>query len=347
MKYIKTINDYDIVNEELDISWRQLLIGIGIMCTLRYYLKDHKITTKETDKIIYDISNKPTTKEGVLITKFKQNLIDDILSTNQLDSIKKDLIVSKIKEIRFVCVDTETMEFIGGEKGVMACYMRHFDERGNKVKAIIVDKQRLNSLGSEQVVNHELRHLVDDIMRDSNSSLPYSEFTNIVDILDKDIVLQNDKGKKKLQSKIDFYSKQLVEIAIKNKISDIKNPEGKKTAIDAVDSFRDQFQSMFDDKHTTDYLTSPAEVYVRFHGLKRWMIQNGYLMDMNDVITQEKIIQILSDTKIITTANKYNLDFVELLFYLDVDFTGKEPHDFKKVNSIVANYTDYLNKPTV
>ena len=345
MKYIKTINDYDSINEELNISWRQLLIGIGIMCALRYYLKDTKITTKQTDKIIYDISNKPTTKEEVLIKKFKQNLIDDILSTNQLDTIKKDLIVSKIKEIRFVCVDTETMEFIGGEKGVMACYIKHFDERGNKVKAIIVDKQRLNSLGSEQVVNHELRHLVDDIM--SDKGLPYSEFTNIVDILDKDIVLQNDKGKKKLQSKIDFYSKQLVEIAIKTKISDIKNPEGKKIAIDAVDSFKDQFQSMFDDKHTADYLTSPAEVYVRFHGLKRWMIKNGYLTDMNDVITQEKIIQILSDTRVITTAGKYNLDFVELLFYLDVDFTGKEPNDFKKVNSIVANYTDYINKPTV
>lgn len=345
MKYIKTINDCDSVNEELNISWRQLLIGIGIMCTLRYYLKDHKITTKETDKIIYDISNKPTTKEGVLISKFKQNLIDDILSTNQLDTINKKLIVSKIKEIKFVCVDTETMEFIGGEKGVMACYMRHFDERGNKVKAIIVDKQRLNSLGSEQVVNHELRHLVDDIMSDKDIS--YSEFTNIVDILDKDIVLQNDKGNKKLQGKIDFYSKQLVEIAIKTKISDIKNPEGKKVALDAIDSFKDQFQSMFDDKHTADYLTSPAEVYVRFHGLKRWMIQNGYLTDMNDVITQEKIIQILSDTRILTTANKYNLDFIELLFYLDVDFTGKELHDFKKVNSIVANYTDYINKPTV
>jgi len=345
MKYIKTINDYDRINEELDISWRQLLIGIGIMCTLRYYLKDTKITTKETDKIIYDISNKPTTNEEVLITKFKKDLIGDISSTNQLDSIRKDLIISKIKDIKFVCVDTETMEFIGGEKGVMACYIRHFDERGNKVKAIIVDKQRLNSLGSEQVVIHELRHLVDDIMSDKD--LPYSEFTNIVDILDKDIVLQNDKGKKKLQSKIDFYSKQLVEIAIKTKISDIKNPEGKKVALDAVDSFEDQFQSMFDDKHTADYLTSPAEVYVRFHGLKRWMIQNGYLTDMNDIITQDKIIKILSDTRILTTGSKLNLDFVELLFYLDVDFTGKEPHDFKKVNSIVANYTDYLNRTVV
>lgn len=345
MKYIKTINDYDSVNEELNISWRQLLIGIGIMCTLRYYLKDHRITIKETDKIIYDISNKPTAKEEVLISKFKKDLINDISTTNKLDTIKKDLIISKIKDIRFVCVDTETMELIGGEKGVMACYIRHFDERGNKVKAIIVDKQQLNSLGSEAVVIHELRHLVDDILSDKD--LPYSEFTNIVDILDKDIVLQNDKGKKRLQKKIDYYSKELVEIAIKTKISDIKNPEGKKVALDAVDSFKDQFQSMFDDKHTTDYLTSPAEVYVRFHGLKRWMIQNGYLTDMNDVITQDKIIKILSDTRILTTGSKLNLDFIELLFYLDVDFTGKELHDMSKANSIVANYTDYLNRPTV
>lgn len=346
MKYIKKINDYDSINEELDISWRQLLVGIGIMCTLRYYIKDNKITTKQTDKIIYDISNKPTTKEEFLIINFKKSLINDISSTNRLDSIKKDFIIAKIREIKFVCVDTETMEFIGSEKGVMACYIKHFDENGNKVSAIIIDKKRLNSLGSEQVVIHELRHLVDDIMSDRNS-VPYSEFTNIVDILDKDIVLQNDKGIKKLQSKIDFYSKQLVEIAIKTKISDIKNPEGRELAINAVDDFKDQFQSMFDDENTTDYLTSPAEVYVRFHGLKRWMIQNGYLADMNDVITQDKIIKILSDKRILTTSSKYNLDFIELLFYLDVDFTGKEPHDFKKVNSIVANYTDYLNKPLV
>lgn len=345
MKYIKTINDYDNVNEELNISWRQLLIGIGIMCTLRYYLKDSKITTKQSDKIIYDISNRPTAKEEVLISKFKQDLVNDILSTNKLDTITKDLIISKIKEIRFVCVDTETMEFIGGEKGVMACYIRHFDERGNKVKAIIVDKQQLNALGSEQVVIHELRHLVDDIMSDKD--VPYSEFTNIVDILDKDIVLQNDKGKKRLQKKIDFYSKELVEIAIKTKISDIKNPEGKKVALDAVDNFKEEFQTMFDDKHTADYLTSPAEVYVRFHGLKRWMIQNGYLTDMNDVITQDKIIQILADTRILTTGSKLNLDFVELLFYLDVDFTGKELHDMSKANSIVVNYTDYINRPVV
>jgi hypothetical protein len=104
---------------------------------------------------------------------------------------------------------------------------------------------------------------------------------------------------------------------------------------------------MFDNKEDTKYLTSPAEVYVRFHGLKRWMIKNGYLKDMNDLITQEKIIQVLGDERIIREHGPYDLDFIEFLFYLDVDFTGKEPHDLKKVNSIVANYTDYLNKPIV
>jgi hypothetical protein len=104
---------------------------------------------------------------------------------------------------------------------------------------------------------------------------------------------------------------------------------------------------MFNNKKDREYLTSPSEVYVRFHGLKRWMIKNGYLKDMNDEITQDKIIQVLNNVDLVKDVNKYDLDFMEFLFYLDVDFTGKVPHDLKKVNSIVANYTDYLNKPTV
>jgi hypothetical protein len=32
---------------------------------------------------------------------------------------------------------------------------------------------------------------------------------------------------------------------------------------------------------------------------------------------------------------------------MDVDFTGKTKSDMTKANSIVANYTDYINRPTV
>jgi hypothetical protein len=49
---------------------------------------------------------------------------------------------------------------------------------------------------------HELRHLVDDVIGGSNS---YSEMDNVIDILDKDIISQNEKGKTKLRANIRIY----------------------------------------------------------------------------------------------------------------------------------------------
>lgn len=350
MKYIKSKEDY-LINEKIEISWKELIIGLGIIYGINHYFGEERLphmSGKEIDKTIYDINNAPSKEEDIFIKKIREDLISDIEETNNLDSIKKKRVISVIKNIKFVCVDTRTMQIIGEDKGVMACYFRHFNEKMQQVSAIIVDRKRLSSLGASSIIIHELRHLVDDVLAgESFDSEDYSEFANIVDILDKDIVLGTPIGKKRLKQKIDFYSKNLVELAIGGKVEDIKSEKGRKEVKDVEEEFRNNFLGMFDDEKTTKYLTSPAEVYVRFHGLKRWMIKNGYLKDMNDIITQEKIIQILSDKKLLIEHNKYDLDFFEFLFYLDVDFTGKEPHDLKKVNSIVANYTDYLNKPTV
>jgi hypothetical protein len=32
-----------------------------------------------------------------------------------------------------------------------------------------------------------------------------------------------------------------------------------------------------DDKDYINYITSPEEVYVRFHGMKNWMIRHNYI----------------------------------------------------------------------
>jgi hypothetical protein len=350
MKYIKSKEDY-LINEKIEISWKELIIGLGIIYGINHYFGEERLphmSGKEIDKTINDINNAPSKEEDAFIKKIREDLISDIEETNNLDSIRKKRVISVIKSIKFVCVDTRTMQIIGEDKDVMACYFRHFNEKMQQVSAIIVDRKRLSSLGASSIIIHELRHLVDDVLEgDAFDSENYSEFTNIVDILDKDIVLGTPVGKKRLKQKIDFYSRNLVELAIGGKIEDIKSEKGRKEVEEVQDQFKNNFIGMFDNKEDTKYLTSPAEVYVRFHGLKRWMIKNGYLKDMNDIITQEKIIQVLGDDRIIKEHGKYDLDFIEFLFYLDVDFTGKEPHDMKKVNSIVANYTDYLNKPSV
>jgi hypothetical protein len=67
---------------------------------------------------------------------------------------------------------------------------------------------------------------------------------------------------------------------------------------------------------------------------------------MNSEITQDIIIKMMQSDDIydLNTAKK---DFFQLLFYMDVDFTGKTKSDMTKANSIVANYTDYINRPTV
>ena len=349
MKYIKSKEE--LINEKIEISWKELIIGLGIIYGINHYFGEERLprmSGKEIDKTISDINNAPSKEEDAFIKKIREDLISDIETTNNLDSIRKNKVISVIKSIKFVCVDTKTMEIIGENKGTMACYFRHFNEKMQPVSAIIVDRKRLSSLGASSIIIHELRHLVDDVLAgEPFDSEDYSEFINIVDILDKDIVLGTQIGKKRLKQKIDFYSKNLVELAIGGRIEDVKSEEGRKEVREVEEQFRDNFIGMFDDEKNIKYLTSPAEIYVRFHGLKRWMIKNGYLKDMNDQITQEKIIQILGDEKLIKEHGKYDLDFFEFLFYLDVDFTGKEPHDFKKVNSIVANYTDYLNKPSV
>ncbi len=98
------------------------------------------------------------------------------------------------------------------------------------------------------------------------------------------------------------------------------------------------------EKDMLKYLTSPHEVYARFHGLKRFLLKNGYIHSMNDKITQQHIIDLTAYPRFL--KNMADFDFFELIFYLNIDFTGKTESDMTKANSIVANYNDYLNKKT-
>jgi hypothetical protein len=72
------------------------------------------------------------------------------------------------------------------------------------------------------------------------------------------------------------------------------------------------------------------------------MIKNGYLDDMNSEITQEIIINMMRSKEMfdVDTSRK---DFFQLLFYMNIDLTGKTKSDLTKANSIVANYKDYMS----
>ena len=315
MKYFR----YDEMSKNEKI--KKLLLFI-----ILFYILSHFGKEKSIEGIIYDLDNIPNKKENLIILKVKEDLVSDINLTKKIDSIRKIKIISIINNIKFISVDKEELETISNEKEIMACYFRHYNKRSEEVRFIIIDKDKLNSLGVNSVIIHELRHLVDDVLYDDIDK--YSEFINIENILDKDIVLRTPKGEKKLKEKIDIYTKLLVRITI-NSTND------KKILSKVENEFKDELIKLFNDKRNNDYITSPEEIYVRFHGLKKWMVKKGYLKDINDEITQDKIIKVLNDKSIIEEHNKYNLDFFELLFYLDFDFSGKTKKDMTKINSIV------------
>ena len=177
--------------------------------------------------------------------------------------------------------------------------------------------------------------MVDDLLVDGRKE--YSELSNIVDILDKDIVLRNEAGERKIRKKVNDY----IDIMVKNTVA----PEDLNSTVvkELSDELKDQyFDVIFLDKDEMDYLTSSSEIYTRFHGLKRWMIKNGYLKDMNSEITQDIIINMMKDKQFLN-PKIIDKDFFQLLFYMDVDFTGKTKSDVSKLNSIVTNYRDYIS----
>ena len=342
MKYIKSSEEYSI-NEELDlkIGWRQIIIGLCIFATYKHYFPDRrKITLSEMNRIVADVDNKPTGKEKATIDDIKNSLIADIKQDNKISDDKKENLIRGIITIPFVMVDTETIGFITGNENTLGCYFGYMDKFRNKlVTVILVDRSRVKGISFSETLLHELRHLVDDLLTDGRKD--YSELSNIVDMLDKDIVLRNKEGEKKLRNKVNDY----VDIMVKNSV----DPEnlGIPRVKELSDNLKDEyFDAIFLDKKNMDYLTSSSEIYVRFHGLKRWMIRKGYLKDMNSEITQDIIIKMMQsdDFYDLNTSKK---DFFQLLFYMDVDFTGKTKSDMTKANSIVANYTDYINKTSV
>lgn len=337
MKYIKTVDEYSI-NEELEfkMSWRGFLLGICIVAAYRHYFPAKKnLTLGEMNRIVADVDNKPTLKEKFAIDAIKNSLISDLKQDKKISDDERKKLIDGINTIPFVLVDTDTIQLITGENS-LGCYFGYLDNFKNLVTVILVDRERIKlGVHFDETILHELRHLVDDLLVDGRKE--YSELSNIVDILDKDIVLRNEAGETKIRKKVNDY----IDIMVKNTVApeDLNSPRVKELSDELKDQY---FDVIFLDKDKMDYLTSSSEIYARFHGLKRWMIKNGYLRDMNSEITQDIIINMMKDKQFLN-PKIIDKDFFQLLFYLDVDFTGKTKSDVSKLNSIVTNYRDYIS----
>jgi hypothetical protein len=343
MKHIKTLNEYEMINEG-NITWKHLLIGLGVVYTLNTIKDEYSskpMTNSDISLVINNIDSKPTAFESLYIEKVRKVLIDDINSTNKMSESSKIKSINEVNSIKFICVDKETIEKIANGENILGCYFRYIDNK-KIIKVIFLDRARFletnnsledNSLdenGISRTILHELRHLVDDVTGSHNNS--YSEMNNVVDILDQDIISNSEKGKIKLRENVKNY----VIGSVKGQV-DFNNKRISKL----VEEYIDDILSDIGDEKYVLYITSPAEVYARFHGMKRWMIRHNYIENMNSEIKQEHLIRLIKDPDFL---NNTSLDFYNLIFYLKVDLSGKTKSNMDKENSIVANYTDYINR---
>lgn len=324
-------NEHDMINESL----KNFLVSLGIIAGIGYgvnkFHNDKHLSGKSIDAIVNDINSKPTTEESTFISEVKARLISDIDSEEKLSENEKKKVINTVKDINIVFVSSEHIAQIAEKKDVVGVYFNYtFD--GKRHPIIVVDREKFK-IDADPTVFHELRHLVDDALSDKGQ---YSEYAEITSLLDKDIISGSELGKKKLKAKIELYVDNHTGV----KVSQIK-PKKRAEYIKARNKVVNSLLWSMEDG--IEYRSSPSEFYVRFHGLKKWMIDNCYLKDMNDTITQEKLIKVFNDPNASKAFFDFKIDFFEILFYLNVDMTGKTKSDVSKANSIVANYTDFKN----
>lgn len=353
MEHIKTIDE--LITEKFEFKkWKYYIIGISIYAAIASYPKfrevlglKNKIDATTMYKIIDDIESVPTPNQKVLIDKIKNSMIEEASANNKLNVSQRIKVIEAIQSIKVVMTSNKNVNLISdSEVGAVACYMNYMDitDRTRK-RVILISEDRLKS--NTLSLTHEMYHLIDDVL--GNDIANYSEIAEIVGLLDKDIVMKNPVGIKKIEAKLDFFIEKSLERPrkkeTKSDISKSKKPplteeeanKMKKTIINSLKEF------IYSNK---DYMTLPSEIYVRFHGLKRWLVKEKFIKDVNDPITKKIIVDIFSNSDILANLQNDEIDYFELLFMLNLDITNdvqseEDIKTLKKANSIVSNFSDY------
>lgn len=348
MKHIKGISDFK-VNEEVNFKklwsdYKGYLIAIGLIAGISNY-RDIKTTMgvdfrdDEISNIINDIKYRPEGDKRVLVNNIKKDLIKHIENIDMSES-RKDKVIKDINDIKISILPKRYMNALRDKDldaiGVHFPYVNY--ENGKIESAIVLNGDFFNyNIFSDNdkrlqraTIIHELWHMIDNSLAktDKDKFLRYSDIIDLYKLLDKDIVTRTPAGEKKLERKLDKFL-GLRKKFNKNNVTDTRKKEILKEYI----------------MGNIDYMSSPSEVYARFHGLKQWLVDNGYMKSTNDNIKKEYLLKILETESLIDDTNNQRLDFFELIFFMNIDIDDVNSLDdeetIKYMNSLVTNFRDF------
>lgn len=267
----------------------------------------------------------PTPEQAKLIKVVKNEMINDIIISAKLSENEKTKIINTITTIP---IYVENMKNISKEfSNYEGVYIHNHCIKGENSRYILLESDIFNR-NYRYVILHELRHLVDNILINGDSTYnTWSDKFLIKKVLDQKLLDDN------------YYSYYMLREKVRgvSKYSSLAN-----VYKDSLPELNDRYKQLVEDEimhillRSKKYVTSNSELYVRIYIMKKWLIDNGAMKDINEPINEEHIKFILTKNPI-DLGTKNDIQFFEIFFFFNIDM------DFDKKEYTINNINDLNN----
>lgn len=300
---MKKINLYDTLIIVL------ILFNISIYINNKYYTDIINEIRCETNPINSDMSNYPNKEQRILIDSVRSEFIKDIEISTKLNDNEKDILINGMLKIQVYVEDLKSKN--GKYVNYEGIYINNPCVKHGNSKYIVVDES-IFKRDYRYVLLHEFKHYVDNLLiYDDSTYSTWSEKYHIKRVLNQKILDDNYYSYYTLRDKIRHISKY----------SQLGN-----VYADSLPELNNKYKEILEDKllltmlRSKNYITSNSEVYVRLYIMKKWLIDNGQMKNINEPITEDHIMYILLRNPIDLGVNvDTDIQFFELFFFLDID----------------------------
>ena len=243
------------INEK--ISWKELLVGLGIYLGTDYIIKDYK--NYSFLSTLYDVVNTDNTDQK-LSEKVKDAIINDVKESNLFNEYGKDYILDSLRKTKVVITDKDfLLENSNGFYIHLPNVIENFKivnfltmyKKPNYENIIFIHKESINNNIFESVLTHELYHYVDKLLSNRNEKI-FTDYSYLT--------------KEKLELKLNKI--------IDNDILNIMNKQGFSNDI------------IGEILNNRDYLTSNKEIFARVNTLRSNLKRDGYIENINQEINE-------------------------------------------------------------
>lgn len=258
------------------VSWKELVIGLGIYLGANYVIKDYKNFNFINN--LYDIANSEI-KDDSLSLEVKKRIINDVKESAIFVKYGREYILDSLQKTKIIITDKNIFDESNGFYIHLPNMLEHFKvvnfltlhKKPNVDNIIFIHKKTLDQQNFDEILIHELYHYVDKLLENRKDHF-FTDYTYLT--------------KELLEAKLEkIIDKEYLEVFEEHGIRD------------------EIINGILNDK---DYLTSNKEIFARVNTLRSNLKRDGFITDINQEIN-EKMVKNYITHNLISHANLYKL----------------------------------------